>query len=102
MDIKEVPKQEWKQNLLDNGYSVKENVITPQKAEEYVKRAWDWLEGLGTGIKRDDIKTQKTDNWPWGGRGIIEYPSPSHEQWVWDARCEPNVIKTFEEIWGTP
>jgi hypothetical protein len=83
------------------GYTVIPNIFSTRKCNKYIKRVWDWLEGLGTGIKRDDPSTWKNDKWPVNIHGIIQHLKVGHAQFVWDIRCEKKVIEVFEEIWKT-
>ena len=46
--------QDPKPNLNKYGYCVVENVFTHKECDETVDEMWKWLEGLGTGIKRND------------------------------------------------
>jgi ectoine hydroxylase-related dioxygenase (phytanoyl-CoA dioxygenase family) len=92
---------EWLEHFQKEGYSVIPDVLTEEKNKSYVSRYWDWLESLGTGIKRNDKKTWIGKNWPMSDRGILCYPSPAHTQFVWDLRSEDKVIEPFEKIHNT-
>lgn len=50
--------------LKENGYCVYKDVITEDKNKIAVDKLWTWLESLGTGIKRNDVKTWDNKNWP--------------------------------------
>ncbi len=43
--------------LQEKGYALVKNVISKEKSEEYVSRAFDWLEGFGLGFDRHDRST---------------------------------------------
>ena len=54
---------------------------------------WEWLEGLGTGISRDDPKTWQPPGWPPAFKGIINQLEVSHQAFVWGIRGNPRLIK---------
>jgi hypothetical protein len=58
-----------------------------------VSSVWDWLEGLGTGISRDDPKTWQHPRWPPTFKGIINQLEVSHQAFVWRIRGNPRLIK---------
>ena len=39
---------------MQNGVVVIKNIITEEEVEKSLTLFWEWLEALGTGIKRDD------------------------------------------------
>ena len=89
--------------LEKKGYTVIENVLSNNKCDTYINKFWDWLEGLETGIDRNKPETWKTlpkGGWPMNVRGIIKHYKVGHSQFVWDIRCEPNVIKVFQKLWN--
>ncbi len=43
--------------LQEKGYVVVKNVIPKERADEYVSRAYDWLEGFNLGFDRNDRST---------------------------------------------
>lgn len=95
--------QQHLQELENNGYTVVENVLTSQKCEQYINRFWDWLHNLNTGIDRNNPLTWKTmpdGGWPLNIRGIIKHYRVGQSQFVWDIRCEPNVIQVFKDLWN--
>ena len=78
------------------------SVIPEVKADEYVRRAYSWLEGFGKGFKGDDRSTWKPENLPaFNKGGLFNRHASGHEQWVWDIRSEPAVIDVFAKLWGT-
>lgn len=105
--------------LEKHGYAIITNVITQKKADTYVDKLWQWLEGLkdektgqSAGISRDDPTTwitreraelegRKAFNWPSNSYGIISFHGIAHSNTVWEARCEENIRKIFESIWKT-
>lgn len=93
--------QVYLDKLKKDGYCVIPNIFSSDKCDYYISKIWDWLEGLKTGIKRNNPKTWKSKNWPCTIRGIIQHHRVGHAQFIWDIRCEPNIINIFKEIWGT-
>ncbi|ORY31827.1 hypothetical protein BCR39DRAFT_525560 [Naematelia encephala] len=88
--------------LDTQGYTVVKGVISKEKAQEYVDRAYKWLEGFGKGFKGDDRSTWHIDNLPeFSKGGLYNRHGSGHEQFAWDIRAEPGVIETFAKIWGT-
>ena len=53
-----------KEYLAENGLVVFSDVVDEEKNAKAVGLMWDWLEGLGTGIKRNEVKTWANKNWP--------------------------------------
>lgn len=41
------------------------SAISPEKAQEYCDRMYQWLEGFGKGFNKDDRSTWHVDNVPW-------------------------------------
>ena len=39
-------------DLEERGWTCIEGVLSPEECSEYVDSVWEWLESLGTGIKR--------------------------------------------------
>eukprot|EP00877_Chromochloris_zofingiensis_P007156 jgi/Chrzof1/2694/Cz11g25140.t1 len=88
-------------HLREHGWAVVEGVLPPDRCESAISAAWDWLESLGTGIKRTDPTTWDASRWPPGNFGIISTLEVAHQGFVWDVRKHPRVVKVFEELWGT-
>lgn len=87
--------------LEEKGYVVIPNVLDEKECDQAIDGIWKWLEGLGTGIKRDDPSTWKSKNWPPNIHGIIQCLSIGQTKFVWDVRTHPNVYKVFSKIWKT-
>ena len=94
-------KIDWEKELEEKGYCVIPNVISKEKANESVSKFWDWFEGFETGVDRNNPKTWTCSKLPFSLHGIFQHYSVGHEQFVWDLRCDENVIKVFSKIWGT-
>lgn len=91
----------WKNHLNNNGYVVVSNVMNDKDCNDNISRIWDWLEGLGSGIDRNNPNTWKNDRWPQNIHGIIQHYKVGQSQFVWDIRCNKNIINIFEKIWNT-
>ena len=78
------------------------SVISSEKADGYVQKVYEWLEGFDKGFKRDDRSTWKPENLPGFFRaGLFNRQGAGHEQFAWDIRSEQAVIDVFARIWGT-
>eukprot|EP00891_Asterochloris_glomerata_P009117 jgi/Astpho2/9117/Aster-x0373 len=88
-------------SLRERGWAVIEGVLTPEECEQYVDSVWGWLEGLGTGIDRQNPDTWGDDRWPPSFRGIINTLEVAHQDCVWRVRSHPRILQVFEALWGT-
>jgi ectoine hydroxylase-related dioxygenase (phytanoyl-CoA dioxygenase family) len=91
---------ELKRQLEHQGYCVIPEVLDEKQTHEFVEAFWDWLEGLGTGIKRGDWSTWTKERKPLQDRGIVKYPSLAHADFIWKMRCHPNVRSIFAQLWN--
>lgn len=90
-----------KPNLQKYGYCVIEDVFTQQECSNTISEIWDWLEGLNTGIKRNDKTTWNNLNWPHCVRqGMINH-TLGQEEFMWRIREHINVLYIFYQIYGT-
>lgn len=90
-----------KPNLKKYGYCVVENILTEFECNNTINKIWDWLEGLGTGIKRNDPKTWSNEYWPFCIRaGLIQH-TMAHEDFIWNVREHPNILYSYSQIYGT-
>lgn len=88
-------------NLQKYGYCVVENVLTENECYNTIDEIWDWLEGLGTGIKRKDKSTWDNDHFPFSLRqGLIQH-TMGQEEFAWKVREHPNVIQVYSQIFNT-
>jgi ectoine hydroxylase-related dioxygenase (phytanoyl-CoA dioxygenase family) len=89
-------------HLKKFGWCVIPDIITAERASEYISKMWDWLEGLNTGVDRNNQKTWEEGTWPKVvGASIFHQYNAGHAQFMWDIRSEGNVIGAFSKIWGT-
>lgn len=59
------------ESLKKYGYAVV-TVMSPEEAAMYRSMVWDDVEGLNTGIKRNDPTTWTSENWPEGAHGLFQ------------------------------
>lgn len=45
------------QKLDEDGYVIIPDILSKEKCNNYINKFWDWLEGLNTGINRNDNTT---------------------------------------------
>jgi len=88
--------------LADDGYQVITDVISKAVCGTIIDQLWTWLEGCGTGVKRDDSSTWKSPTFPHNVHGIIQHSRAGHSEGVWAVRAHPAVHNVFSDIWGTP
>ena len=92
----------WKSELERDGFTV----IRAVAGEEEVQRAralvWEWLESLGTGIKRSEPDTWTHLAWPGHGRGVtMVSQGAAHLGATWYLRGLPRLKEVFTKFWGT-
>jgi len=93
--------QDPKPNLQKYGYCIVENVFTNQECDTTIDSMWSWLEGLGTGIKRNDKSTWNNGNWPhYSKQGMLQH-TLGHEEFMWKIREHISVLYLFYQIYGT-
>ena len=87
--------------LLKSGVTIVD-VCTPDKAIELRTRVWDELEGLGTGIDRNDTKTWRNDRWFQSLHGsLVQGQKVGLREGVCEARLE--CVHPFKKIFkGVP
>jgi len=88
--------------LQEHGYVVLKNIVDSNALEEVLNLFWNDLEGLESGIDRNDISTWGDDNWPGClHRGFFCSHSFAQREASWKLRTLPGVKETFAKIWGT-
>ncbi|GAA5869113.1 hypothetical protein JCM8547_008700 [Rhodosporidiobolus lusitaniae] len=88
----------WKRDLEENGWAVVKGAVPAERAAGYAEAAERWATQFGW--KKEDRSTWRTECLPVGDAGLVNLYGSSHEKWVWEARLEPEVAETFEELWG--
>ncbi len=86
--------------LEQEGYVVFAEALNPQQAGVAMDKLWDYLEGLGTGVDRNDIDTWDDDRWPTAVHGAI-LPSYGigHCAAQWYIRDAGRVHDCFAQVW---
>lgn len=93
---------DWRDDLLRDGFVVIKKAITKEKAKYYQDQAFDWLTSFGTDLKIDDRFTWTRPNLPDPTQINTYYKyRVSHEKFFWDIRQEEGFRKPFEQLWGT-
>ena len=88
--------------LDEQGYVVMANALSEDQAAQALSMLWDYLEALGTGIDRSDMRTWDDDRWPTAVHGAI-LPSLGigHCAAQWFIRDQPGVKSSFAQVWDT-
>lgn len=90
--------EKWLKHFEEEGYVVLKEVAPQERVEKSVDGIWDQLEGLGSGIKRDDLSTWSDANWPgWLHTGFLLSHGIPHSKG--DLRSLPAVRQAFASIW---
>lgn len=86
--------------LAQKGYAVVP-LLSQSECDVYVDRMWTWIEGLGTGVLRDDPATWGTQ-WPGHLHGIFKCYGAGQAPFMWSLRTDPRVLSLFSYLWRTP
>ena len=88
--------------LEKEGFVVFASALTENQADHAITLLWDYLEGLGTGVDRNQIETWDDDRWPTTVHGAI-LPSYGigHTAAQWYIRDIANVKNAFAQVWDT-
>ena len=77
-------------------------VLPMEDVEKARGLIFDWFEGLGSGIKRDDVSTWKSSAWPGVHKlGFLATRGGGQTAASWFIRSHPNVTKAFKDVWRT-
>jgi hypothetical protein len=94
--------QEWLSYLKQHGYVVIKGAVSPQDVNTTKNLLWNWLENLGSGIKRTDPKTWNNSNWPGAlFPGFATTHGGGQIEAAWYLRSLPSVKNAFAAIWNT-
>lgn len=69
------------------------DVVCREECQDYEAGFWNWMEGLGTGVKKDNPTTWQYPAWPPSFRGIINSLEVAHQAFVWRVRRNPRLLK---------
>ncbi len=89
--------EEVQSDLASQGFCMVE-CTTREEADSILCGMWDWLEGLGRGIRRHDPATHR--RWPQHNRGVLGMYGIGQSDFMWRARTLPGVIDAFATVWG--
>ena len=107
IEYKDVPRfesgsDESIEYLEEQGYVDIKNALSSSEAAKTLELLWDYLEGLDTGIDRNDVSTWGDERWPTCAHGgIMPSYGIGHSEAQWYLRGIPNVKKAFAKIWNT-
>lgn len=99
-DFKYADTAKWLKCLEDYGVVVVKNVVNKDEVEKVKSLYWDKVESLSA-IKRDDISTWVSQQWPSSNAGFTTSYGISHCEASWYLRTHPNVIGTFASLYET-
>ena len=92
--------------MEEYGCVVFKGVASDAELEAGERHLWDWLEGLGLGIKRDDLATHTTRGvWDQlngdksARNGVVGRFSVGHSEAMWHCRQLPGVLSAAATIW---
>ncbi|KAM0415970.1 hypothetical protein ACHAPT_013069 [Fusarium lateritium] len=93
---------DWRDDFFKNGYYIFKGAVSKDKAQDYYyKKALDWLQSFDNGFDINNKETWNKDHLPQSFKNMYLHYCGAHEKFIWDARTEPNVVKPFEQLWGT-
>ena len=95
----------WLVELRTEGYTVIGSLAESDEVLHARALVWDWLEGLGTGIVRDDPSTWGNEAWPdWPGikkYGSCKSNGAAHLGATWYLRSLPKLREVFSKFYET-
>jgi hypothetical protein len=87
--------------LQERGYVVVGDVMSEVERLQGLSLLWDYLEGLGTGISRNDPRTWENANWiEIFSVAIAKYDKCGQSEFMWFARRLPAVHRCFAAFYG--
>ena len=93
--------EEALKHFNEHGYVVFRSVIGKDEVKQAMRLLWDWLEGLQTGLQRDDESTWVEENWPPSlPGGIIPWLGIGQAKVQWFLRVQPGVKRAYAALWG--
>jgi len=88
--------------LEAEGFVIFANALSADEASCAMSYLWDYLEQLGTGIKRTNPETWDDDRWPTAVHGgILPSYGIGHSRAQWYIRDIEAVQRSFAAVWDT-
>jgi ectoine hydroxylase-related dioxygenase (phytanoyl-CoA dioxygenase family) len=90
--------------LDEHGYAVIADVLSPKEVEHTLGLQWDFMEGLSTGIDRNNPSTWTNEQWQPGkgaGTGILGSFGVGHNTAQWYLRTRPRVKAAWAHVLDT-
>lgn len=89
--------------LQADGYVEIEDVLSVERCQYYISEMWNWMEGFGTGVKRDDPSSWKNTKsstvWPHTTHGLLQHYKVGQTKFAWEMRAEPEILRIFAKLW---
>ena len=86
--------------LDEHGFVVVRNALTNAQADTALTLLWDYLEGLNTGIDRNNVDSWGDANWPTAVHGgILPSYGIGHCKAQWFIRDQTAVQDSFAAVW---
>ncbi|KZL63251.1 phytanoyl- dioxygenase [Colletotrichum incanum] len=98
-----MPEAAWHEDFEKNGFAVIPSVISRDKAAQYQKQAFAWLQSFDNpALDLAKAATWTPENLPFiSGINTFNHYGVVHEKFMWDIRQEPGVIDVFAKVWDT-
>ena len=92
----------WKSELEREGFTVIRAVAGEEEVVKAQALTWEWLESLGTGIKKAEPDTWTHSAWPGHGMGVtMVSQGAAHLGATWYLRGLPRLKEVFTRFWET-
>lgn len=94
---------DWRADLLENGFTIVKQAIPRDRAIRYQERAYEWLKSFDNPeLDFNNPETWIKENMPvQSSINTFKTYGIAHEKFMWDARMEPGVLDAFAHLWGT-
>lgn len=89
--------------LNENGFAVVGDVLSQGETTTALGKIWDFMEGMGTGIDRDDPATWSNEHWMENsnpGSGLMSQHGLGHSEALWYVRGLPAVKAVWTTLLG--
>ena len=89
--------------LTMHSQAVVADVLSPEEVSTAISKLWDFMEGMGTGIDRDDIGSWNNSNWMENsepGSGLMSQHGLGHAEALWYVRGIPKLKDAWATVLG--